>query len=226
MLFLSSLKTLVRTLFGYTQRSFTDQEQKASENKFKLLLHFIEVQEMERLCTAEDWALPLKDGMLPRCPTICGSLKIFGDWCSFTMAHHSYIKKLLDEIMRAVNLIFSLTGFRNVHTATKWPLSKSMRLYLQYGGIWIGRQNWKDFLPNVGGTTCSIKDMKRTKRPRKFETFLLSQNSNISMTWTAWFYWFSEVYDLNNISGIPVPPACSWQIEDILGSRIVWANHS
>lgn len=79
MLFLSSLKKLVRTIFSYTQRSFTDQEQKASENKFKLLLHFIEVQEMERMCTVEDWTLTLKDRMLPGCPTICGSLKIFGD---------------------------------------------------------------------------------------------------------------------------------------------------
>lgn len=51
-LFLFHLKKLVRTLFGYTQRSL----QKASENKFKLLLYFVKMQEVERMCTLEDWA--------------------------------------------------------------------------------------------------------------------------------------------------------------------------
>lgn len=85
--FLFHLKKLVRTLFGYTQRSL----QKASENKFKLLLYFVKVQEVERMCTLEDWVWALKDKVFPGCPTIDGSLKIFADWCSFTMTHHSYI---------------------------------------------------------------------------------------------------------------------------------------
>lgn len=96
--FLCSLKKPARAHFGYSQRSFTDQEQKVSEDKFKLPLHFVEVKERWEGRTLWRLGESTEGGGLgvstegqgvPWMTDFTWIPGIFGGWCSLAKAQQS-----------------------------------------------------------------------------------------------------------------------------------------